>query len=41
MDGAMLETDTVSKDLRDVLCLLFEPHGRLVAVEAQGPSDVT
>lgn len=37
----MVETGAVSKDLRDVLCLLFEPHGRLVAFEAQGLSDVT
>lgn len=41
MDGAMVETGMVIKDLRDVLCLLFEPRGRLVALEAQGLSDVT
>jgi len=39
MDG--VETGMVSKDLRDVLCLLFEPHGRVVALEAQGLSNAT
>lgn len=39
--GSVLETRMVSKDLRDVLCLLFEPHGSLTALGVQGLDDVT
>lgn len=36
----LFERQHVCGYLRDVLCLLFLPHGRPVAVEAQDLSDV-